>query len=74
LANIWARVLGLDRVGVYDDFFELGGHSLLATPVMSAIKQTFDITLSVQTLFERHTIDVLAEIVEEALLCAAHPQ
>ncbi len=41
---------------------------------MSAIKQAFDITVSVQTLFERHAIAEFAEIVEEALLRAAHPQ
>jgi hypothetical protein len=29
LAGLWARLLGLPRVGVRDDFFDLGGHSLL---------------------------------------------
>lgn len=28
LAGMWAQVLGVDRVSVYDNFFDLGGHSL----------------------------------------------
>ncbi|HLT40720.1 MAG TPA: thioester reductase domain-containing protein, partial [Enhygromyxa sp.] len=28
IAGIWADVLGLDRVGLYDNFYELGGDSL----------------------------------------------
>ncbi|PYS76408.1 MAG: non-ribosomal peptide synthetase, partial [Acidobacteria bacterium] len=30
MAGIWSGLLGVERVGIFDDFFELGGHSLLS--------------------------------------------
>ena len=31
IADIWAEILGVKRIGVHDNFFDLGGHSLKAT-------------------------------------------
>jgi acyl carrier protein len=56
LADIWAEVLGRERVGIDDDFFELGGHSLLATQVIARVRDTFQVTLPVRTVFEARTI------------------
>ena len=60
LAGIWSELLKLETVGIHDNFFELGGHSLLATRVMSRIRETFSIDLSVRHLFESPTVAGLA--------------
>jgi thioesterase domain-containing protein/acyl carrier protein len=60
LANIWAEVLGVERVGIHDNFFELGGHSLLATQVVSRLRETFSIEFPLRKLFEHPTIESLA--------------
>jgi acyl-coenzyme A synthetase/AMP-(fatty) acid ligase/acyl carrier protein len=64
LADIWATVLKLDRVGVEENFFELGGHSLLATQVMHRIHEVFQVTPPLQSLFEAPTIARLASVIE----------
>ncbi|WP_330327930.1 non-ribosomal peptide synthetase [Streptomyces pseudovenezuelae] len=66
LAGIWARLLGVDRVGAEDSFFALGGHSLLAAQVMSRIRETFGAELPLAVLFERPTVRQLAEAVADA--------
>ena len=62
LCEIFAEVLGVERVGVHDNFFELGGHSLLATQVASRVRKAFQPDLPLRKVFEAPTAGALAEI------------
>ncbi len=62
LADIWAEVLGVERVGVHDNFFELGGHSLLAVSLLAEIEQQFSKQLPLAALFQGATIEELARL------------
>ena len=67
LAGIYARVLGVERVGVDDSFFDLGGDSLSAMRLIAAINTGLDAGLAVRAVFEAPTIAQLApRIGEEA--------
>ncbi|MEH2045162.1 MAG: amino acid adenylation domain-containing protein [Nostoc sp.] len=71
LAEIWAKVLGKEQVGVHDNFFELGGHSLLATQLTSRIRDIFQIDLPVRNLFETPTVEQLAKYISDTMCWAA---
>ncbi len=62
LAQIWADVLQLDKVGVEDNFFTLGGHSLLAITVLERMRQ-HGLLADVRTLFTAPTVAALAAAV-----------
>ncbi|MFD6343094.1 condensation domain-containing protein, partial [Streptomyces sp. NPDC060210] len=65
LSGIWARVLGLERVGVEDNFFDLGGDSILSIQVVSQARAA-GIALAVQDLFVRQTVAALAAALTSA--------
>ena len=64
LADIWADILKVEKIGINDNFFELGGHSLLVTQVISRIRDTFSIEVPLHYLFELPTVAGLAERIE----------
>jgi amino acid adenylation domain-containing protein len=60
LADVWMRVLGLDKVGIHDNFFNLGGHSLLAVKLVNEIKKEFEQKVPLISFFQSATIAGLA--------------
>ena len=54
-------MLGVEKVGVYDNFFDLGGHSLLMVRVQSRLRDAFAREVPVLDLFQHPTIGALAK-------------
>ncbi|MEG4026408.1 amino acid adenylation domain-containing protein [Microcoleus sp. S13C4] len=63
LAEIWKKILGIDRVGIYDRFFDLGGHSLKVTQLMFKVKDAFQVEVSLRQFFEVPTIAGIADAI-----------
>jgi amino acid adenylation domain-containing protein len=70
LAEIWAGVIGVERVGVEDNFFELGGDSILSIQAIARANQA-GLRLTPRQLFETPTVAGLAELADAAPPSAA---
>jgi acyl carrier protein len=68
LAEIWADLLNLERIGRHDNFFALGGHSLLGTKLIARIRKELGIEIKTQDLFSKPTLALLAQHVIDTLL------
>ncbi|MFF2409359.1 amino acid adenylation domain-containing protein, partial [Streptomyces sp. NPDC058092] len=67
LADLWARLLELDRVGIRDDFFNLGGHSLLVATMATEVQERWGISLMLTTVFQNRTIEALAQVIDRSV-------
>ena len=64
LAEIWASVLDIERVGRHDNFFELGGHSLLAAQASARVELQLGIDLALRALFEAADLQAYAALAQ----------
>ena len=62
IAEIWAEVLGLEKVGIRDNFFDIGGYSLLAIQLIQRLTEA-GYTLRVEDLFQYPTIEEMEPVI-----------
>ncbi len=60
LTGVFARVLGVERVGVDDSFFDLGGDSISAMRLIATINADLSVDLAVRTLFDAPSVRSLS--------------
>lgn len=74
ITAIWSDVLGIDRIGIFDNFFEIGGNSLLATQMVARLRAVLSVELPVSRVFDRPTVAGVSEAVAQDKLGPATPQ
>ena len=66
LTELWADVLGLEKVNSFASFFELGGHSLLAQRLLVRIRDVFQVELALKDLLKAPRPADCAELIGQA--------
>ncbi|MFC4852118.1 non-ribosomal peptide synthetase [Actinophytocola glycyrrhizae] len=67
VAEVFAEILGLDKVGAHDDFLELGGNSLRGMRAMAQIRNRIDVDVPMRALFSFPVVADLAAEIERLL-------
>ena len=73
LAEVWSKVLNLEKVGVHDNFYDLGGHSLLAMQVVSALEKRTGVWLSPREMIFQ-TLRQIAAVCDSRLESDPQPE
>ncbi|MBA2711518.1 MAG: amino acid adenylation domain-containing protein [Tatlockia sp.] len=61
IANLWAKTLMIEKVGLRDNFFLIGGHSLAAVDLVESMKPILQKDIAIKQLFDSPTIESLLE-------------
>lgn len=61
--TIISRVLHLSDLGIDDNFFEIGGHSISAVKIISKLRETFIVEISLQEFFNHLILKDLIDLV-----------
>jgi non-ribosomal peptide synthetase component F len=72
LAEIWREVIGVDEVNRADNFFDLGGHSVLVTQMLTRVRRTLGVELTLRNVFESPSLGELAQIIDQQLTEQLH--
>jgi amino acid adenylation domain-containing protein len=65
VAEVFAAVLKLDRIGATDNFFDMGGNSLTAMQVVSGLRARLEVDIPMSLVFEALTVQSLAGRIDE---------
>ena len=67
VAEVYAEILQVEKVGALDDFFALGGNSLRGMRAMARIRAEVDVDLPMRALFSSPVVADLAAQIEQRI-------
>jgi amino acid adenylation domain-containing protein len=73
LEKIWQELLGVEVISENDNFFDIGGHSLLAVDLLSALKNTFDVEITLAQFLSFNSLSKLTQIISKDNTASINP-
>lgn len=67
LLRMMQSLLNTSDIDIHDNFFGLGGDSLIATRLTTALRQEYDLDISLRQIFHLQTLDRIADAMTGAL-------
>ncbi|MCL9684279.1 amino acid adenylation domain-containing protein [Legionella maioricensis] len=65
LCQLWADLLGVEKVGIHNDFFTIGGNSLLLSQLIIMLRDHFNFEMHFSVILKNPTIEAIAELVSK---------
>lgn len=69
LIQIWAQVLDVNKLDVYDDFQTVGGDSILTAELLKAINDEYPDVMDISDIYYYNTVVSMAEYIEGIVNC-----
>ncbi len=66
IAEVFKRILRVDRVGALDDFFDLGGDSLRGTELVQLVRERLGVAVELDALFGSPSVEAMAAAARSA--------
>lgn len=65
--KIWKKTLEIEEIGIYENFIRIGGNSLIAISITSRIKESLELEVSINSVFNYPTIESYSKYIEETI-------
>lgn len=61
IAQIWAKVMGIDDIDIYENFYNMGGDSILASQLMKEIDKHYPQAISITDIYAYPSVIQISE-------------
>ncbi len=67
LAKIWYKVLGANKINIFDDYLELGGDSISSAKIVNLVNSKMNKNIAITNLMENRSIIDFAQYIDSEL-------